>query len=157
LMNMILKESPGKKYRIYLLGSKPGIAKLASAKIKEKYPGIKIEGYHHGYFSIDDEEKIIKDINYKKPDFLFVGLGAPRQEKWIFENLEHLDVKVCMGIGGSIDIFAGKVKRAPLIFQKLGLEWFYRLIKEPRRIGRMLALPHFVLKVLFLRDKQISS
>ena len=153
LMNMILRNSPKKGYKIYLLGGKPGVAKEASAKIKEMYPGVEIVGCYHGYFSDADEEFIIEDINSKTPHFLFIGLGAPKQEKWIYKNLDKLDVKVCIGIGGSLDVFAGKTKRAPYIFQKLGLEWFYRLAREPSRISRMLLLPRFVLKVLFERHK----
>lgn len=153
LMNMILKNSPEKGYKIYLLGGEPGVANEASSKIKEMYPRINIVGCYHGYFSAGDEETIIQDINSKTPHFLFVGLGAPKQEKWIYKNLDKLDVNVCIGVGGSLDVFAGKTKRAPYIFQKLGLEWLYRLIKEPSRIGRMMLLPRFVLKVLFARHK----
>ena len=134
---------------LYLFGAAPGIAEIAAEKLKEKYPGLIISGIHDGYFDSEEEKKIIEDINVKKPDFLFVCLGCPKQEKWIFANKDKLDVKVAMGLGGCLDVYAGNVKRAPDIFIKLGLEWFYRLLKEPKRFLRMLALPKFMLRVIW--------
>ena len=134
----------------YLFGAASGVADLAVEKLKEMYPKINIVGTHNGFFSEEDEKKIIQDINKLSPDILFVGLGAPMQEKWIYKNKAKINVKVCMGIGGSIDIAAGIVKRAPKIFQKLGLEWFHRFAKRPiYRFKRMLKLPQFGLTVLW--------
>jgi len=138
-------------YSLYIFGGAPGVAEIAKAKLEEKNPGLRIVGVHDGYFDSQKEQEIINDINSKKPDVLFVCLGAPKQEKWIYEHREQLHVKVCMGIGGSIDVFAGKAKRAPEIYQKLGLEWFYRLMKEPWRYKRMLALPKFAWTVILER------
>lgn len=145
---------------LFLLGGKQGVAFKACENIKEKYNNIKITGFHHGYFKGThigykghiEEREVVKKINDANPDILFVGFGAPRQEKWIHENKDKLNCKVIIGNGGTIDILAGKVKRAPEIFQKLGLEWFYRLIREPWRFKRQMVLPLFALLVLFSRD-----
>ena len=135
-------------HKLYLFGAKPGIAECAKAKIEEEYPGIKIVGTHNGYFKSKDVPEIIDDINNSGADLLFVCLGAPAQEKWIDENADKLNVKVAMGIGGSLDVFAGHVERAPEFYCKHGLEWFYRLKKEPWRAKRMMALPKFAVTVM---------
>ncbi len=147
LANELLKKCAPMGKTLYLFGGKPGVAQKASEKIVSLYPGIKIAGVSDGYFDEEKEAKIIADINEKSPDILFVCLGFPKQEKWIDAH-KNLSAKVVMGIGGSLDVFAGEVKRAPEIFQKLGLEWFYRLIKQPSRFIRMLALPKFGFTVL---------
>ncbi len=136
---------------LYLFGASPGVAKAAKKKIEESNPEINIVGYHDGYFDSEEEKNIINDINEKKPNVLFVCLGSPKQEKWIYDHLNYLDINVAMGLGGCLDVYAGNVKRAPQIFIKLGLEWFYRLIKEPKRFFRMLALPKFILTVLKIK------
>ena len=132
---------------IFLLGAKPGIADLAAEKLSEKYPGIVISGTADGYFK--DSDAVIEKINASGAKVLFVCLGAPKQEMWMAENAEKLNVSLTLGLGGSLDVFAGTVERAPKIFIKLGLEWFYRLCKEPWRIGRMMSLPKFLLTVIF--------
>lgn len=139
-------------YSIYLLGGQEGIAKKASKNIKNKYPEINIAGFHNGYFKGEEELEIIEDINSKKPDIIFVGLGFPKQEIWIDENKDRLRGKVIIGNGGVMDILAGNSKRAPEIYQKLGLEWFYRLAKNPSRLKRQLVLPKFMLEVIFKKD-----
>lgn len=136
-------------HRLYLFGGKPGIAETAQKKLKEKYPLLNIVGVHDGYFAPEDEPAIIEDINSSGADLLFVCLGAPKQEKWIDANRALLNCRVMMGIGGSLDVFAGAVMRAPDFWCKMGLEWLYRLIKEPSRFFRMLALPKFGFTVLF--------
>ncbi len=148
LANKLLECAAPMGKTLYLFGGKPGVAECAAEKIVELYPGIKIVGISDGYFDAEKEKSIIKDINEKSPDILFVCLGFPKQERWIDAH-NDLKAKVAMGIGGSLDVFAGEVKRAPLFFQKAGLEWFYRLIKQPSRFIRMLALPKFGLTVLF--------
>lgn len=132
---------------VFLFGSKPGVAELAEKNLKEKYPELVIAGLHDGYFKPEDEPEIIEQINNSGASLLFVCLGAPKQEKWIAANRDKLNVKLCMGIGGALDVFAGTVKRAPDIFIKLNLEWFYRMCKQPSRIGRLMALPKFILTV----------
>lgn len=134
---------------IFIFGGKPGVAKVACQNIEKKYKGIKIAGYNHGYIKDKNEEDALIDkINDTKPDVLFVCLGAPRQEKWIDKNKDRLNCSIAMGVGGSVDVYAGVVKRAPVVFQNLGLEWFYRLVKEPWRFKRMLILPKFLIKFI---------
>lgn len=132
---------------VYLLGAKPGVAELAAKNLSEKYPGLVIAGTHDGYFKEDDE--VIESINNASPDFLMVCLGFPKQENWIYKNREKLNARLAIGAGGCLDVFAGTVQRAPEFYCKHGLEWLYRLIKQPSRFVRMLALPKFGLKVLF--------
>ena len=137
-------------YKYYFLGSKPGVAEKAAEEMRKTYPGIQIVGTHDGYFKQENIPKIIDDINDSMANIVLVALGAPKQELWIEEYkglLKH--VRVAIGVGGSLDVMAGVAKRAPLIYQKLGLEWFYRLVKEPTRIKRMLVLPQFLLEVIF--------
>lgn len=133
---------------VYFLGGAPNVAKCAAKKMKAKHSNLKIIGVHDGYFDTNEEKLIINEIQNLKPDLILVGLGVPKQEKWIYDNKAKLNAKVCIGVGGSFDGMAGKVKRAPKIFQNLGLEWFYRLIKQPTRIKRMMKLPLFVICVL---------
>lgn len=152
LMQRILKYCNATKKSIYIIGGKPGVAEDACKRIQSTYPDIVIGGGHHGYFDETDELKVIDCVNDVKPDILFVGLGAPKQEKWIDKHRKILNTHVVMGVGGSVDVWAGTVKRAPKIFQRLGLEWFYRLMKEPHRVGRMMALPQFLFKVFITRD-----
>lgn len=147
-MDRLLSYCGDKKRSIYLLGGKPGTAEIACKNIEQKYPGIKIAGLHHGYFQEVNENEIIADINAAAPDLLFVCLGAPKQEKWIDRYQDQLNCKIAMGVGGSVDIYAGTTKRAPVIFQKVGLEWFYRLMKEPWRMKRMMVLPKFLIQVI---------
>ena len=116
--------------------------------MKKKYPQLNIVGGHNGYFDDAEEKKILADIKRLAPSILLVGLGAPKQEKWIAAHIEELGVKVAIGVGGSFDVMAGNVKRAPKLFQKLGLEWFYRLITQPTRWRRMMRLPKFACTVL---------
>jgi len=144
-----MKDMEGK--RAYLLGAGSNVAALAKKNMEEQFPGLDICGVRDGYFKADEEEGIIAEINSLRPDVLLVALGVPRQEKWIHENKARLDVNLAIGCGGTIDVMAGTVKRAPMVFRKLGLEWFYRLIKQPSRFIRMLVLPKFVLVVVFKR------
>ncbi len=128
---------------IYFFGGAPKVAATASQRMIEKYDGLQIVGVKNGYFDAEKEKKVLADIKSKSPSILLVGLGAPKQEKWIYSHLEELGVGLAVGVGGSFDVMAGKVKRAPKIFQKLGLEWFYRLITQPTRWKRMMQLPVF--------------
>ncbi|MCI8342063.1 MAG: WecB/TagA/CpsF family glycosyltransferase [Firmicutes bacterium] len=149
----LLKEMANKGKTAYFFGGEPSVAAAAAKRMTKEFPGLKIVGTHNGYFSSKEEKEIISEIKRLSPDMLFVGLGAPKQEKWIYENLRFTKAKVAIGIGGSFDVMAGKMKRAPKIYQKLGIEWLYRFIKQPSRWKRMMNLPLFVLKVLFRRNK----
>lgn len=139
---------------VFLFGSKPGVAEKAAKNIGEKYPGIKISGTRNGYFKEEDEAEIIRSINDSGANLLMVCLGAPKQEKWINKHKNELKVNLCIGAGGSLDVLAGEVKRAPEIFIKLNLEWFYRLLKQPSRIGRFMALPKFIFTVKKMKSKE---
>ncbi len=138
----------GTGHKLFLFGGKPGVAEEAKKKLEERYPGLDIVGTRSGYFKPDEEKGIVDDINSSGADIVFVCLGAPKQERWIDRHKDELRVKVAMGIGGSLDVFAGRVNRAPEFFRKTGLEWFYRLCKEPWRAGRMMELPRFAMTVL---------
>lgn len=132
--------------RLYLLGAKPGVAEEAGRRICARYPALVLCGTHDGYFK--DEQAILPEIAAAKPDLLFVCLGAPKQEKWMARWGQHTGAKLAIGLGGCLDVFAGNVQRAPERWQKLGLEWAYRLKKEPKRIGRMAKLPLVLVKAV---------
>ncbi len=134
---------------IFFFGSKPGVADAAAEKMAEKYPGLKVAGTHHGYFKPEEEEDIVRRINESGADFLCVALGAPKQEKFIAAYRQQLSVRGAIGVGGSLDVWAGNLKRAPEFYRKHGLEWLYRFIQQPTRFKRMLALPAFMLRVIF--------
>ncbi|MBH0230714.1 WecB/TagA/CpsF family glycosyltransferase [Halobacillus yeomjeoni] len=130
---------------VFLYGAKPGIADKAKDSLVEKFPGLKVAGVLDGYEK--DQDYIIDTINEAKPDILFVALGSPKQEHWIVDNMDKLDVRIFQGVGGSFDVISGRVKRAPAFFRKLGMEWFYRLVTEPWRFKRQIKLPTFLYKV----------
>ena len=130
---------------VYLLGAKPGVAELAGKRLSGQYPGLKIAGTHDGYFQ--EDAPIVEDIRASGADVVLVCLGAPKQEKWMAKNGADTGAHLLCGLGGSLDVFAGVVERAPKFWSDHGLEWFYRLCKEPRRIGRMMKLPLFLVHV----------
>jgi N-acetylglucosaminyldiphosphoundecaprenol N-acetyl-beta-D-mannosaminyltransferase len=136
---------------VFLFGAKPGIAEKAGTELSARFPGLRIAGVNDGYFS--DDAPIVEKISAASPDLLLVCLGAPKQELWMQKYAGRLGVGLMAGLGGSLDVFAGEVSRAPKIWQELGLEWLYRLIREPRRIGRMMKLPQFVIAAMSERGK----
>lgn len=144
LISRLFKEFAEEEINFYFLGSKPGIVDIAVKNLKTKYPDLNISGYHHGYIDRESQKKIIAEINSKNIDLLLVGMGVPLQEKFLDNNLSSLKIGAAVTVGGSFDVLAGEVKRAPLWMQKSSLEWFYRLLQEPSRFGRMLALPKFI-------------
>ena len=157
LMQELLKLAFDNDYSLYFLGGAAGVVEEAVSNTCLKYPGINISGHHHGFLDSEMEMNIIKEINNLSPDILFLGMGVPLQEKFIKRNFKNLNVDVLMTVGGSFDVLAERVKRAPLWMQRLNLEWFYRLLQEPKRFGRMLALPRFVILVIldsFRKQKQ---
>ena len=141
----------------YLFGSKPGIADKAAARMEEAYPGLKIAGTHHGYFTEEEEEEILREINEAAPDLLCVALGSPKQELFVLKYKDRLKAKAAIGVGGSLDVWSGDLKRAPEFYRKHGLEWLYRFIQEPSRYKRMAALPLFMLKVIFSDKSQVTT
>lgn len=130
---------------LYLLGSKPGVARTAGNRLSAQYPGLRIAGTHDGYFQ--DDAPIVEEIRQSGADVVFVCLGAPKQELWMAKHGEATGAKLLCGLGGSLDVFAGTVERAPKFWREHNLEWFYRLCKEPRRAGRMMKLPLFLVHV----------
>lgn len=152
LMNALLAKGNEEKWSVYFLGAKEEVINKAVENIQEQYPELNIVGWQNGYGDVHSEE-LKKSIASKKPDLIFVGLGFPKQEKWIAESISLFKKGIFMGVGGSFDVWAGAVKRAPETWQKLHLEWLYRLIQEPKRWRRMMVLPLFVLKVIKERFK----
>lgn len=138
----LLGRVAGTGKRLFLLGAAPGVAELAAVNLRAAYPGLVVCGTHDGYFKEDGP--VADAIREARADLVFVCLGAPKQEKWIAANGAAAGARLYVGLGGSLDVFAGKVERAPESFQKLGLEWLYRLMKQPSRIGRMAKLPLFL-------------
>ena len=137
--------------RLYLLGSKPGIAELAAEKMLQKHPKLCICGIRDGYFQ--DEAEVVQAINEAKADAVYVCLGSPKQERFMYAHRGELNARLLVGLGGTLDGIAGTVKRAPKWMIRLQLEWLYRLIKEPKRFKRMLRLPKYIFAALKTRMK----
>ncbi|MGE7986525.1 WecB/TagA/CpsF family glycosyltransferase [Lysinibacillus fusiformis] len=149
-MVKLLEVGQQKHFKVYLLGAQKETIEKTIANIHKDYPNVEVVGYHDGFFDWNTNH-IADDIAALQPDLVFVALGVPRQEKWITENLDKFSKGVFIGVGGSFDVIAGTVKRAPVIWQKLNLEWLYRLLRQPSRFIRMLVLPRFALKVFSLK------
>lgn len=147
LLNSVLPRLVEKNYGIYLLGGAPGTVEKAAAQMQQAFPGLVIAGKHHGYLTAEDEKNVIGDIIKSKPHILAIGMGAPRQEKWLAAHLDELGIPVGIGIGGSLDVWAGEVKRAPGWIRKISFEWLYRMIRQPARFKRAWAIPHFMYRV----------
>lgn len=141
----LMEKMAGEGKSLYLLGAKPGVAEEAGARLAAKYPGLRIAGTHDGYFK--EDASVVEAIRLSGADCVFVCLGAPKQELWMAKNGEATGARLLCGLGGSLDVFAGRVERAPEFWSHHGLEWFYRLCREPRRIGRMMKLPLFLVHV----------
>lgn len=152
LTQRLLAVSARLGYRVYFFGGVPGIAEAAAVAAQQRYPGIRIVGIRDGFFQESEQASIVDVINQTQPHILFVALGVPKQEKWLYSHLSELKVPVCIGVGGTFDVMAGVAKRAPLWMQQIGLEWLYRLLRQPQRIGRMAALPKFVWRVLSAKN-----
>ena len=150
----LLEEAAKHKIPVYFFGGKPGIAEEAEAEGKRRWPGLHVAGCRNGYFSADEEPEIIEGINGSGAAMLFAALGAPKQEKWLAKYRSQLKPCLLMGIGGSFDVLAGKMQRAPKWMQDAKLEWLFRLMKQPSRFGRMLALPKFVFAVRDEKSKK---
>lgn len=146
MMDRIVREASRTGKSIFLYGAKPGVAEAAAAKLIETYPDLKVAGTQDGYEK--DTSKVIAKINEAKPDILFVAMGSPKQELWIEEHRDNLHPILYQGVGGSFDVLAGNIKRAPAAFQKAGAEWLYRLLLEPSRIKRQMNLPKFLFEII---------
>jgi N-acetylglucosaminyldiphosphoundecaprenol N-acetyl-beta-D-mannosaminyltransferase len=144
----LLKLGNEKGLSFYFFGSSEEVNKIACENILRDYPNIKLVGRHNGYFKCDEELKIVEEIENTKPDFLIVALGAPFADKWIYKHKARLSSKITLGVGGSLDVISGKVKRAPILWQRLNLEWLFRLISNPTRLKRQMKLPVFAVKAI---------
>lgn len=146
---------------IYLLGSEPGIARRAADKLQRWYPGLRIAGTHHGYFELGTPhaERVVEDINARKPDILLVGMGTPKQELWVQSQLPHLEVGVFWTVGALFDYVSGRVPRAPSWLADNGLEWIFRLGVEPQRMWRryLLGNPAFLSRVMHARNRSRAT
>lgn len=154
VMETIMEKCTEEGRSIYLLGAKQDVLDMCKKNLKKKYPTLIISGTHNGYFDIDNCDNILSDIRACSPYAIFVAMGNPRQDIFIARNMDELPCHIYMGVGGSFDVFAGKVKRAPKWMISLGLEWLYRVIKEPFRIKRLISIPKFLLKVIIFNKKQ---
>ncbi|MCU0316246.1 MAG: WecB/TagA/CpsF family glycosyltransferase [Fimbriimonadaceae bacterium] len=152
LVSKLCDLSAAKGYRIGIIGAAPGIADQAAERLRLLHPGVNIVGTRHGYFPCDDDEVVAQEVKVWESEILFVAMGIPRQEKFIQKTLPIIQAKVALGVGGSFDVFSGKVKRAPKIVQRLHLEWLWRLLSNPKKIHKVKMLPKFV--CLVLKDKE---
>jgi len=148
LMPKLCEQAALKGYTVFLFGASAEVNQRAVAVLQDRYPGIRIVGSQHGYVKEEEMPSVIARINEFQPDLLFVALGSPHQELWMAHYLPQLKVKVCQGVGGTFDVIAGHVRRAPKVFRSLHLEWFYRLLSNPSRIRRQTALPTFAYRIL---------
>lgn len=151
LVREVFKTYANKGLRCFLFGADPGVAEEAAENIKAEYPGIVIAGCRNGYFTSEQDTEIVDLINSSAADLLLVALGAPKQEKWIAEHKNVVNAKVCMGVGGTMNILSGRVQLSPDFFRRNGLEWLHRLYMEPRRAKRMMDLPRFMIRVIWAK------
>jgi N-acetylglucosaminyldiphosphoundecaprenol N-acetyl-beta-D-mannosaminyltransferase len=149
MMERLLRFAAEEGHGVFFYGAKEEVVSEAKRKLEECFPTLNIAGYENGYTK--DNQALVDKINASGAKLLFVALGSPKQEIWIKENMKHLNVKVFQGVGGSFDVFSGRTKRAPEFYRRFGLEWLYRLMKEPKRIKRQMNLPKFLIRVLFSR------
>ena len=133
--------------RVFFLGGRPGVSQRAAERLSKRYPGLIVVGACDGYFTVLEEPDLLEQIRTARPDLLLLGLGSPRQEIWLEKFWEKLDVSVGIGIGGGLDLWAGEAQRAPVWMRNYGLEWLYRVLKQPSRLRRVLVLPKFLLYV----------
>ena len=148
LMQEICRHSAQKGHRLFIYGASEEVNRDATDKLRQRFPGIMIVGRSNGYVPPEEMEGLVDRINDSEADILFVALGTPKQEEWMNRYGPMLKVSLCLGVGGTLDTIVGKVKRAPRLFQRLGLEWLYRLLSQPSRARRQTALPRFAWSVL---------
>ena len=143
LVGELCRLSPAKGYRLFFFGAGPGVAEEAAAKMRALYPGTQIVGTRDGFFTPTQEPEVVAQIQAARPDIVLVALGIPKQEKWIARHKDVLGASVLVGVGGSFDVFSGRVRRAPPFMQQHGFEWLYRLYKNPRKFAKVMTLPEF--------------
>lgn len=151
LAEAVLAAAAQEGWSVFFVGARPGVARVAAERLANKYTGLRVVGVEHGFFSDAETERVVQRVADAEADLVLVGMGSPRQEEWINAHRHRLGAKVMIGVGGAFDVFSGQTRRAPVALQRLGLEWAYRLAKEPRRLVRATALPRFVVRVLWER------
>ena len=147
IVERLCERSSQQGQKLYFLGAAPGVADAAKARMEAKYPGAQIVGTRNGFFTDADLPQVLDDIRACRPDVLCVAMGIPKQEKWIAKHRDALGVPVLIGVGGTLDVLSDTVKRAPKAMRQLKLEWLWRVLKNPRKIGKVMLLPRFVLMV----------
>ena len=152
IVERLCERSAARGYRLFFLGAGPGVAEMAADRMRARYSGAQIVGVRHGYFSEAETPALLEEIRRCQPDVLCVAMGIPKQEKWIAAYREALGVPVMIGVGGTFDVLSGRTRRAPHWMQRLSLEWLWRVLSNPRKIGKVMLLPRFV--VLTLRDSR---
>lgn len=150
LMDRLLRHSVDRNYRVYFLGASEAVLRTALEKMERRYPGLRIAGARNGYFTPEEGFRVATAIRDARPDILFVAMPTPKKEIFIKSHLQAMQVPFCMGVGGSIDVVAGLVRRAPHWVQRIGMEWFYRMAQEPRRLWRRYAVTSSVFLLLLL-------
>ncbi len=153
LMQKLLELAANKGYKVFLLGAREEVISRLTEKLKQKLPRLNLVGWRNGYFSTAEEKEIVEEINQKKPDILFVGMSSPKKEYWMSKYQSSLKVSFCMGVGGGFDVLVGKIKRAPRWMQKLGLEWFHRLLQEPTRMWKRYLVTNTLFLFYLLKEK----
>lgn len=150
LMERLFEVAEQRGYRLYFLGARQEVLDVVLSRVKARFPNVRIAGASNGYFSEAENDAVVADIAASNADILFVAMGSPKKEYWLARNLENLKVPFCMGVGGSFDVYAGYARRAPRWIQKIGMEWFFRFIQEPRRLWRRYVFDNFVFIYLIL-------
>jgi exopolysaccharide biosynthesis WecB/TagA/CpsF family protein len=153
LMHALIERAATRKWRIFFLGARREVLEKVVSRVRRDYPGAEVAGSHHGYFGEEDSPRVVDAIAASHADLLFVGLPSPRKEAWLQQHLAALGVPFCMGVGGSFDVFAGVVRRAPGWVQAIGMEWFYRFLQEPRRLWRRYLLTNGRFLLLVIRER----
>jgi len=148
LVDRLLAHGRKDGLRVFLLGARPGVAERAAERLESSGSGLVVVGTHHGYFPPSAEDEVVAQVSRTRPDLLLCGMGSPRQEILLARHLDRLAVPVCIGVGGAIDVLAGSVSRAPAWVQRAGLEWAYRVLRQPTRAPRLAGLARFVWAVL---------
>ena len=152
LMYELFQQGKNLGYRVYCLGATEVVSKTIEDKIKSDYPGLILAGRHNGYFTSEEEESIANEIAESKADILLVAMTSPKKENFLARWSDRINVPICHGVGGSFDVMAGKVKRAPMFWQKMGMEWLYRVIQEPRRMWKRYLVTNTIFMWLLLKE-----
>lgn len=147
LVDRLCELSADRGYRIFFLGAAPGVAEMAAERMRLRHPGCNVVGARHGYFPPDDDRVVAAEVAEANPDVLFVAMGIPRQERFIHATMDVIRARVAIGVGGSLDVFSGKTKRAPVVIQRLRLEWLWRLMLNPSKWRKTMKLPRFMMMV----------